>query len=382
MEQQNPTLACLCFQRDMTDIDLRDNMAHKYTDVKDGEQDGYAEEMLNKLKEYATTELGRRLKACLVFKQSIKWTSKGVDPTDPDHAAYLKDFSASFVKTMKIRIAQGPKRQKESKPSDRLFLEYVHHAQCAVNKGKHESGRAGTINKILDYIRQEGKKMPLILYGESGCGKSTILASVITRVLHEFGTDTICIFRFIGTSPYSTTHRDILSGVCMQLCEIFNLPPPTSDIVNHTHDLSRFLHLSFEEALKKLKSSQKFVFILDGLDQLPIPELRRAAGMYIPSELPEQISFIVSTTPNHTIYKILKGRNIEESYFMKVGPLGCEQSLETVSKVLELYQRKVTKQQEKAIRNVLTKHQNPLYLRLVHCTHTLSPNIVLFDRAF
>jgi ABC-type sugar transport system ATPase subunit len=36
--------------------------------------------------------------------------------------------------------------------------------------------------KIIDYLLNPSQKVPFILYGESGCGKTAILAKITTEV--------------------------------------------------------------------------------------------------------------------------------------------------------------------------------------------------------
>lgn len=60
---------------------------------------------------------------------------------------------------------------------------------------------------------------PLVLYGEGGCGKTSLLAkSAALTVSHWLtGAKPLCIIRFLGTTPDSSALTPALISICHQV---------------------------------------------------------------------------------------------------------------------------------------------------------------------
>ena len=59
----------------------------------------------------------------------------------------------------------------------------------------------------------------VVLHGESGCGKTSIMAKIVSEVKQWLEDDSaIVVLRFIGTTPESSGIRPLLRSICVQLC--------------------------------------------------------------------------------------------------------------------------------------------------------------------
>ena len=76
-------------------------------------------------------------------------------------------------------------------------------------------------SKIIDYINGYEER-PLALYGNSGSGKTCIMAHAAYTLKEKFSLQNVCIVvRFIGTSHNSSCIRLLLRSVCQQVkCSI------------------------------------------------------------------------------------------------------------------------------------------------------------------
>lgn len=87
-------------------------------------------------------------------------------------------------------------------------------------------GREESLQHIHDYMMDDSDKV-LVLYGEGGCGKTSLLAksaSMCTSNDWFVGSRPIIIIRFLGTTPDSSALTPTLVSICQQVVSIvFNL---------------------------------------------------------------------------------------------------------------------------------------------------------------
>ncbi|KAK1124232.1 hypothetical protein K0M31_006607 [Melipona bicolor] len=78
-------------------------------------------------------------------------------------------------------------------------------------------GREDTLEKIKEYMLGDSEK-PLVLYGEGGCGKTSLLAKSagLTSSAWLTGRKPINIIRFLGTTPDSSALTPTLISICQQ----------------------------------------------------------------------------------------------------------------------------------------------------------------------
>lgn len=79
-------------------------------------------------------------------------------------------------------------------------------------------GREDTLEKIKNYMLG-GSDKPLVLYGEGGCGKTSLLAKSAGLTSSSWLMDKkpISIIRFLGTTPDSSALTPTLISICQQV---------------------------------------------------------------------------------------------------------------------------------------------------------------------
>ena len=75
-------------------------------------------------------------------------------------------------------------------------------------------GRRPALDGVAEYLRGNERR-PLVIYGESGSGKSAVMA----KASEAFSSEARTLRRFIGVSPQSATGRAILAGLCRDLAD-------------------------------------------------------------------------------------------------------------------------------------------------------------------
>lgn len=171
----------------------------------------------------------------------------------------------------------------------------------------------------------EGNGPPLVILGESGAGKSALLAHWVKRyrerlkkqphegemgslhptrsranLNHQLSQKTHVIVHFIGATKDSTDWATMLRRLIGEFNRLFNLE---IEIPSGPDALRR----AFVEALWQVDARGRIVLIIDALNQLDnrdgAPDL-----VWLPPEIPKNVRLIVSTLPGRSL-DILKERN-------------------------------------------------------------------------
>lgn len=96
------------------------------------------------------------------------------------------------------------------------------YVEIAVSDPDHVSQvfyvREDTLERIKNYMLGNSDK-PLVLYGEGGCGKTSLLAKSagLTSSIWLVGKKPMSIIRFLGTTPDSSALTPTLISICQQV---------------------------------------------------------------------------------------------------------------------------------------------------------------------
>ena len=179
--------------------------------------DNNAQKLLRNLRE---KDIPQTLPNTNIIDYTVKWVDSGVDPSaSQEHAQYIEKLCSDFYETLTGMIDDGIREKETSHSRDSFAEEIVQHGSFCQKKCRSFYGRkeflAASKETLLD-----NETRAVILFGESGCGKTSIMAKIATQVKHWLGDESaVVVLRFIGTSPDSTSIRPLLRSVCIQLCE-------------------------------------------------------------------------------------------------------------------------------------------------------------------
>ncbi|GMH88101.1 hypothetical protein TL16_g11057 [Triparma laevis f. inornata] len=192
-------------------------------------------------------------------------------------------------------------------------------------------------NEILDQhsdTSDADTKLPLVVLGERGSGKSALLASWLNRRQQTKSKDEFLFAHFAGCSPRSQQLRHVLYRLATSLISFFNLRemkvPKTEEGLRWS--LNRFL-----AAAAKKHFPARIVIVIDGVDLIQGDNAQQGQLHWLPTDIPPGVRFILSTvefdkslSPHtkagsvrhlHRTYTELKRRKCPE---MKLDPLGVE----------------------------------------------------------
>lgn len=213
-------------------------------------------------------------------------------------------------------------------------------------------------------LNSEGGILPLVVVGDPGSGKSSVVTAFAQRYLISHP-NTFVLPHVVGASPKSTDIRFTLSRFIEEIANKYNLEciPEARDYVS--------IKNAFFAALQSLSkilvdSDQKMLIVMDGVNQFD--STFGAHGMdWLPVVFPPNIRCIISTTEEGAGIIVLKSLRARERHppELVVSALSLEEREEIVRAHLSTYRKKLTPNQ---MENLMNKRDSskPLYL-LIAC---------------
>jgi len=115
---------------------------------------------------------------------------------------------------------------------DELIKEICQHSGMCKEKSRIFHGRDDVIASIISYIGRDNDSdgneedtgnAPLVVHGESGCGKTSVIAKAAALAKTKYP-DRLQVVRFLGTTAESSTISRVLRSICNQIQRTAELP--------------------------------------------------------------------------------------------------------------------------------------------------------------
>jgi tetratricopeptide (TPR) repeat protein len=179
----------------------------------------------------------------------------------------------------------------EGLPHDPLAREALDHEAFARSRERVYIGRKEYFDQLNAYA-DGGGNQPLVVLGESGSGKSALLANWTTRY-RQAHPDVFLLEHYIGATPYSADGAAMLRRVIGEFVRRFKIQQEVPSLPDE-------LGPAFANSLHMAATKGRVVLILDALNQL---EDRNGASdlVWLPPVLPENVRLIVSTLPGRSL---------------------------------------------------------------------------------
>ena len=243
--------------------------------------------------------------------------------------------------------AQYPEEAPEADP---LAIERQMHEAFVEERSRLHIGRVAEAARLTKYVHGADRR-PVVITGESGCGKSAFLASWYRQYTADHPGDFVLAY-FIGASPDSTNYVRLLRNMCEELKREFALE---EEIPRDDKKLSETLAMLLA-AVSRGKS--RIVMVLDALDQLSPLEGAHGLGWLL-DYMPEKARLVVSSLEGDCL-DVLRRRNAEE---IPLPSLTTDEQQQIVQGLLSEWRRKLDDQQMAALL-AQPGVKNPLYLRV------------------
>ncbi|KAK6192030.1 hypothetical protein SNE40_003581 [Patella caerulea] len=317
-----------------------------------------AQEMLQKLREM-------RLKPALPHDHyktyNIPWTEKGIDPNGvSSHQQYINKLCEDFESDMKEMIQRAIENKQKSLISSELYQEVVQHAVFCQEKCQAFHGRQNTLSAIRNYLTSDSQE-PCIVYGTSGCGKTSVVAMAANNCRVWLGNKCITLLRFIGTTPKSSAIGSLLLTLTNQINMIYGGTSAKSytNLRDITDDFLKSLGLASKQ--------NPLIIFMDSLDQLD-PGGNAKQMFWLPRKLPQNVKVVLSTLPEpqYECYPKLQAMFPVKSnrQFIEVPNLPEKDAKGILSKWFELRKRTLQPHQMTVLLDAFKKCPLPLFLKL------------------
>jgi NACHT domain- and WD repeat-containing protein len=352
---------CLAYVRYINNINLQNlKKASNYVDVLNRSVDSEACKLLANLRD---ERLPNKIESSNMQKYTIEWIGReGLDPET--HDEYLKHFIAHFYKNI-VKLVDRAMRKEDSSAQGQIITELLQHLHACNNSVKVFHGREETLDKIEAYMLGNSDK-PLVLYGEGGCGKTSLLSKSAHLTATKWYKDVrpINIIRFLGTTPDSSALGPTMISICQQISYNFALPFDAipDDVVPLT--------AHFKNLLTYGNAQQPLTLFLDSIDQLTGAEGSNKVS-WLPTRLPKYCKIILSCACEESnpevsqeYYLLLRMIDVEEN-FIEVTALGEELAMEVIKLWMKKACRDLSNYQWRLVANSIDKCSLPIFVKLV-----------------
>ena len=235
----------------------------------------------------------------------------------------------------------------EKEKPDLLDRESLEHGAFAANRTLVYIGRNEYFERLNNHARGEGP--PLVVLGESGSGKSALLANWAISYQAEHP-EAVLIKHFIGASPSSTDCMMMLRRLMGEFQRHY-------DIRQEIPDEFGKLCQAFANSLHMVAAKGRLVLIIDGLNLLEdcngAPDL-----VWLPPVIPENIRLILSTLPGRPLQELKK--RTWPTFTIEL--LREDERRELIGKYLSQYAKTISPDRAARVASA-EQTANPLYLR-------------------
>ncbi len=256
----------------------------------------------------------------------------------------------------------------DAREVDSIYAERQMHEVFVEERTCFHIGRTDQTAELTQYIQGDDHR-PIVITGESGCGKSAFLANWYRQYTRENPDDFVLAY-FIGASPNSTNHYQLLRNMCKEIKHIFDLKEeiPQEDkklsetisqmLVHITSGSSSAVYELNNKLNGKTKVPYRVIILLDALDQL-LP-LEAAYGLgWLLDYIPLNVQLVVSTLESECL-DVLRRRGSKE---ILLEALSVNEQRQIILTLLESWGRKLNDKQISALL-AQSEAKKPLYLRV------------------
>lgn len=233
---------------------------------------------------------------------------------------------------------------------DPLNREALDHAAYARSRERVYISRPDDLSR-LDAHAAAHDDRPLVILGESGSGKSALLANWASRYRKQHP-EVLILEHYIGATPASADCAAMLRRILSEFKQRLG-------VTKEIPDQPDALLSAFANWLHMAAAKGRIVLILDGLNQL---EDRHGAGdlLWLPLVVPDNLRLIVSTLPGKALDAI------SERHWpnLRVELLSIAERQELIREFLRTYGRSLSQARVERIAQA-SQSANPLYLRVL-----------------
>ena len=228
-----------------------------------------------------------------------------------------------------------------------LEQEAAEHETFAATRSRVYIGRSDYFTRLDRHVHSDDP--PLVVTGESGSGKTALMANWAQRHRQSHPQD-LLIMLFVGSTAQSADYVLVLKHIMQRAQRFYQLPVKIPERADRMQE-------EFPLLLAMAATRGRMVLILDGLDQLEDRENALELG-WLPDYVPPPVRMIVSALPGKSLDALQK----RAWPLFSVDCLNPDERQQVIREYLAQY-RKNLSQQHLARIAAQPQAGNPLYLR-------------------
>ncbi|XKL66768.1 hypothetical protein PGB90_010188 [Kerria lacca] len=352
---------CLAYVRYVNNINLQNvKKASLFLDIVNRQIDAEASKLLTNLRDERLTA---KIESTNYQRYTVEWIGReGLDPET--HQEYLQHFITHFYKNI-TKLVDRAMRKEDSSAQGQIVTEILQHLHACTNSVRVFYGREKSLSRIEQYMMNDCDK-PLVLYGEGGCGKTSLLAKSAALTVIQWLTDVkpLCIIRFLGTTPDSSALTPALISICHQIS--YNYMLPFEDIPDDLVPLTAY----FKHLLSSGTKEQPLIVFLDSVDQLTGTQDANKVS-WLPTRLPPNCKLIVSCAAEEDNIEVSRDYHLlcrmidANENFIEVTALGEDLAMQVIRMWMKSAFRDLSIYQWRLVANAIGQCSLPIFVKLV-----------------
>ncbi len=240
----------------------------------------------------------------------------------------------------------------KSKTPDPIDQEATLHDAYGQSRRLGFVGRENLLVRMDKHAATSGAK-PLVVTGESGCGKSALLAEWAARWKENYPDDLV-IQHYIGSTSESADWQGLVRRVLSELKRAF-------DITEEVPIQPEALSTAMQDWLVKTAGTRRIVLVFDALNQLSTTDAAARQLGWLPFAFPLNVILMVSSIAGESL-EALRQRGWLE---LPVPLFGTEDITPAALAYFKIFSKKPSDKLLAKLNQTAPTTRNPLYLRAV-----------------
>ncbi|KAI5104186.1 NACHT domain- and WD repeat-containing protein 1-like isoform X1, partial [Silurus meridionalis] len=355
-----------CYKRTITDLlyNLKSEYASQFIDLRKGRAE--LNHTLIQAQQSFIHNIHSKLRHTNIYEVSVSWGKKGLSPkhnrshhfyTEHLCSHFLRKVMAAFKRMIHVRAIKSSSDIMRNEDSQIQIQETI---QLHLNHGRRLAQSFELRQNFLLLVRDALQKSAssqnaLILLGEPGSGKSTILATVAQLLPTWIPGDVTVLVCFVGLTPDSRNVRLLLQTLCTQIAAVYcrntEISESLEQLLNELHSLFMLVN-----------ENKPLALVLDGLDELS--EEHEADLSWLYSLLPQHVYAILSANAQSTSAHLLQTQ--AKVSVLAIPPLTSEEIKASLNSKLLANSYQLQEYQWSLLLHSCLSCPFPLYLRFAY----------------